>query len=864
MEKYGMMKRKRTDFINNYRSKQTCSTVDQRESDWDRCQDGFDRVIISQAQKSSSTKVLSNSNKKSKAKLLSFEKVASQDDNVNITWSSSSDDDDDDIRPLVFESPDTSPEPKKKLIRPSINSTVLKDGTSNTHGFGLATKQLISLSQNHNSEGSEFLISDYESASDEEDDDDDDGNKDQSTQQMSDSYSISSMSSSQISNSLPSIIDNKNASPRKGSNLLNMLKQQMKSPETTEEDNPLDSAKKKSKFIRGGLADRLQKLISRERSSIAMWKHRMQDLKNDVTTQASSKAVTVSLQKVQFHHGLYVCECLDVSNNEDTKQSRLHVLFSTSTAKQCHIAQGSIVTIYPPWQRLNLPSYTEPVLLCTHYCRLVGQETEAETQAHTSHQTTRKKMLFDSLPSVDSVMARPILEEVSIQEVRPIIVEDEVSDSILDSIADSGHSLHGMYIRATVQRVCRYNINQNEQLNNIVKTIQRWSLLLQDIRGVFCEVQLPDGCHGEDTWKQCFDGEGKTFIFKGAKVSQRTNRSRSVRLFSMLDSMWPPSDEILARFNSQSESSQRINSLPAPNFCYILTIESQQGSLKMSKKQHTIYKPTAICKLKRTGNWATRISIYAKVVHVTPASTDRQVLKRISITDVSLQDGCQGKVNGDSSEHKACDVTCFAYRCLLVEPSCVVETDLTTSHMLLFKDIFVENDGSMHADNYSRMLKVDKPQMHEELKHISVHLCPLEVNSNQHDLVSVQGKIIGVDESSAYHWPLCEQCGSDKLHAVASLNETFYCEVCQQNFVSTATRMFLEVYIKCESVEKAQIKLQLQQLSIERILPPITPEIKLQGFDLQSIMGKSIGPINAIVREISAVPKQFMLEEIEI
>ncbi|XP_071958827.1 DNA repair-scaffolding protein-like [Antedon mediterranea] len=826
------MKRKRSDCVTKLRSKQNCLSAD---DSWDRCQDGFDPDIILEGQRSSARKSV-GSKKGLKSKLLSNARIGNQQD-VDISWSSSEDDSDSaDALPLVFE----SPERPKTSFRSTCHDEISSEDQP--------PKQvvMVKVQSSQASQASELLISDYESTEESDASEEVEEFKQISnTPQVSETYSIGSISSSLPSSSVTSSGENKTAMSKKGSNLINLMKQQIKSPQTeTDEIEPLDSAKKKSKYLRGGLAERLQKLISRERSSVAMWNHHVAD-----KAKASGTALTVCVQKINISRGIYVSECIDTS---DSDHAVLHVLFSTSTARQLCIAEGSIVTIYPPWQRLNLPTHSEPILLCTHYCQLVGQD--STNVPSTSTQTTRRKMTFDTWPSDDKSAVRPVLEEVTIQPVKSLNEDDQASDSILDSIADSsGHSTKGMCIRATVQRVCCYNSPTNDK-PDCTFNIQ-WFMLLQDIRGVFCEMYLPDDCHHSDSWKEYLNAEGETLIFKGAKVLQRTKRSRSSRLFSMLDSMWPPSDKILpASFNSQSDSEQASHIMPAPSFCYVLKLDSD--IITKSNKQHVIYRSSTECNLNTVSSLSPRISLYSKVLYSTCTSTDKHVLKRIYLTDLSL-----GK--GHRSECDTADINCFAYRCLLLDASCVVESNLI-GHVFMFKDVFLEN-GELYADKYSRIVRVDNPCVYEEYENVDVHLQPLHADTNQFELVLIQGEVIGADESSAYQWSVCGQCGSDKLCASSSsINDQFYCQTCKMNITSTDLKMYLEVYIRCAAVKQAQVKVQLLQSSIEKILPPITPEVRSQGFDMQSIMGKQLGPISAIVRNTSEHPNQFILEEIKI
>ncbi|KAJ8395929.1 hypothetical protein AAFF_G00026370 [Aldrovandia affinis] len=135
--------------------------------------------------------------------------------------------------------------------------------------------------------------------------------------------------------------------------------------------SPEDSAKKKKKFLSGGLAERLSRLQCRQRSAISFWRH--QSISDNKTPAAGKVGVLVlKLLSVWEDCSMRVAMCQGASASFSTPM--LLVLFSRDTAAHLVPSPGDTVHVYPPWQKLLMEGESNPVLLNTHFSQKVLED----------------------------------------------------------------------------------------------------------------------------------------------------------------------------------------------------------------------------------------------------------------------------------------------------------------------------------------------------------------------------------------------------------------------------------------------------------------------------------------------------------
>ncbi|XP_075439557.1 DNA repair-scaffolding protein-like, partial [Ascaphus truei] len=119
---------------------------------------------------------------------------------------------------------------------------------------------------------------------------------------------------------------------------------------------PEDSAKKRKKFLRGGLAERLSHLQNRERSAISFWRHQCE---SDCKMPLGVKSGVLMLKIIEVHEecSMQVAVCQQLTNfpNAETSSTSdsdaaatLKVLFTRQTAAHLKGGQHDIIHIHPP------------------------------------------------------------------------------------------------------------------------------------------------------------------------------------------------------------------------------------------------------------------------------------------------------------------------------------------------------------------------------------------------------------------------------------------------------------------------------------------------------------------------------------
>ncbi|XP_033625570.1 DNA repair-scaffolding protein-like isoform X1 [Asterias rubens] len=642
------------------------------EQGWQRCQSGFDGVITKEEEERRGLHQLKS--RGAKRFSLSSTKPAQEGSSLDIDWSSSSESLSD-VEPLQQEPLSTEHHKrashKKRTIRKARCKTRFHQGAKLgrlelaageeddldivedleegggkrgvSQGDGSKTTSMTEQGQPtlEEKKSSQIHISDYDSPSE------DQFNLASSSQQGSSSLHISDHSPTPQ----PSPVQSPSKeSPRTGTELLKRLKLPERTPDkegaTGGPSGGGDSGKKKKKFVRGGLAEDLQRVMNREKSSMAFWSHRTID--TAATNQSPALDLLVlSLEEVR---GLFITRCQMQPLTSEVNEETL-VLFSQANGRQLKLGLGSRVRVHPPWQKLTLPDYKQPVILCTYFCQSVEDGTEG------GEQTGNQASLFPNMMSGPSLgeqlrplqlfQPRPIPAQTTtkstLQSVLPQSTEapkGQVSDSFLDSIAQTGmYSSAGMCVVATFHRVYHRRCLPEATLASRkflshshavpAKHSTQWTLLIQDSQGVFCELQVTLAGTGEEDeeeeWRRCLrHGERKTFVFSGLKVMRRVNRTRSPGLFSLIDSMWSPCEGTTCQTDTESQDSKSQGLVAPQSFCYILGVQTLKNSIR-EEGTHRVripYREPVINTLgeieKMSDISNQRVACYAKLVYAHP------------------------------------------------------------------------------------------------------------------------------------------------------------------------------------------------------------------------------------------------------
>jgi len=126
----------------------------------------------------------------------------------------------------------------------------------------------------------------------------------------------------------------------------------------------------------------------------------------------------------------------------------------------------------------------------------------------------------------------------------------------------------------------------------------------------------------------------------------------------------------------------------------------------------------------------------------------------------------------------------------------------------------------------------------------------------------VEGVVIGVDEESACCWLVCGTCENADITIKQKASPQFFCSSCDVAVNSPKTKTHLAVFVKVKSFPEAHVRVALQQSSIDKLLP-VRYQDNDQGYDIEDVLDKQLGPMSCYVTE-QQDRSSFCLEEIPI
>ncbi|XP_030650872.1 DNA repair-scaffolding protein isoform X4 [Nomascus leucogenys] len=497
---------------------------------------------------------------------------------------------------------------------------------------------------------------------------------------------------------------------------------------------PENSAKKK--LLRGGLAERLNGLQNRERSSISLWRHQCISYQKTLSGRKYG-VLTVKILELHEECAMQVAMCEQLSGSPATSLSRsvasrpgagLKVLFTKETAGYLRGRPQDIVRIFPPWQKLIIPNGSCPVILNTYFCEKVVAKEESEKTCEvycpdiplprrsiSLAQMFVIKGLTNNSPEIQVVRSGVATTGTAWthghKEAKQCIPTDTpLRDSLLDVVESQGAALWpGAGVRVVVQRV--YSLpsrdstrgQQGASSGHTDPAGTRACLLVQDACGMFGEVHL------EFTMSKARQLEGKSCSLVGMKVLQKVTRGRTAGIFSLIDTLWPPA--IPLKTPGRDQPCEEIKThLPPPALCYILTAHPNLGQIDIIDEDpiYKLYQPPVTRCLRdilQMNDLGTRCSFYARVIYQRPQLKSLLLLEQreiwLLVTDVTLQT----KEESDPRLPK----TLLVY----VAPLCVLGSEVLEAlagaapHSLFFKDALRDQGRIVCAER--TVLLLQKP-----------------------------------------------------------------------------------------------------------------------------------------------------------
>nr|XP_032655973.1 DNA repair-scaffolding protein isoform X2 [Chelonoidis abingdonii] len=674
---------------------------------------------------------------------------------------------------------------------------------------------------------------------------------------------------------------------------------------------PEDSAKKR-KLLRGGLAERLNRLQNRERSAISFWKHQCV---SEYKTSSGGKSGVLIVKILEVHEEctIQVALCQHFgqlsadSSSEDVvvdTEPRVKVLFTKETAAYLKGGPQDIVHIYPPWQKLLLHNENVPVIMNTYFSQKILLKDHAEVKDRTRcpeklhirrnvislAQIFRLNDLRDSLPqesAVNQVACTNVITPKTVQtNSNPesklhSFALSVPNDSLLEVVESQGAvGWKEVQVQVVVQRAyylpsregfrCQLQGNNpiryatpilNSDLPNV-----RLCLLVQDAYGMFSEVQLQTLCFSEDIEQHSRRWEGKSCTLVGIRILQRTTRGRALGLFSLIDSLWPPLVPLKVPGQSQDCETIKTN-LPPPSFCYILTAQPDPRHVNIGEEGQisNFYLPPTIRSLKeilQVGDFNQRCSFWAQVIYrrlqVKCSVSVGQREFWLFVTDFALQSGAK-----DNCGTPKTVPVYFASSCVLGEK--VMEALGNVSHcVIFFKDALQKNGRIICVER--TILSLQKPLLYTaaeaDFSELTspVKLDELDSTTQANSICTVRGTISGVNKNTAFSRPTCNRCGNGKLEQHPQDRGSYYCSLCSQMVILPVLKMQLEVFLHCPSRPHCTVKVKLLQKTISSVL--IASSSEDGSYEVKSVLGKEVGLLNCYVQSVTNHPSCVVLEEI--
>ncbi|XP_054564397.1 DNA repair-scaffolding protein isoform X3 [Eptesicus fuscus] len=444
-----------------------------------------------------------------------------------------------------------------------------------------------------------------------------------------------------------------------------------------------------------------------------------------------------------------------------------------------------------------------------------------------------------------------------------------LSDSLLDTVESQGAATwSGAGVPVVVQRVyflpCRCQQGGGSAAPPSSDTPSlRVCLLVQDAYGMFGEV------HSEGTALKDRRLEGQSCRLAGMKVLQKATRGRTAGLFSLIDTLWPPVVPLKAPGHGQA--CEEVNTHLPPSFCYVLAAHPQLGQIDIIEDPVSkLYQPPVPCSLReilQTDDLGTRCSFYARVIYQRPLLSSLLLLEQreiwLMVTDVTLQ--------VQEENHSGFPRTLP----VCVTPSCVLGREVleelakAAPHSFFFRDALRDQGRIVCGER--TVLLLPKPTLdvasgaHSCELPGPVRLDGLDSVTQANCICSVQGTVTAVDEGTAFSWPVCDRCGSERLKQSPqdSHRGAFSCANCSRVVTAPVLRRHLRVFLACPARPRCTVRVKLMQSSISALLSSAAGEDG--GYEVKSVIGKEVGLLSCFVQSVATHPTSCLgLEEIEL
>lgn len=614
---------------------------------------------------------------------------------------------------------------------------------------------------------------------------------------------------------------------------------------------PFDSSKKRRcKDIKGGLVEQLRKVISRERSDVAFWKHSLDEESNELTDDNPGEDwPSLVLKVVQVHNdvSLSVLTCSTLGKTSKA----VSVVLPHGTMAGHAIENGDILQVHSPFRKFNVKGLEAPVILCAYFVRVItrffkgnadvchdldsfqnviqtagsqpiSSDRSDTTSVHsakqadkaTTHMATEFCKLCDSSQPV-SFSARVIKSSLSTRKC-PTDLRIEGGGSIIESFVK--------------------NCKETEKQERLCL-----SLILEDVHGQIAVLTSPlvDGeiselCNNNEL-------EGKSMIFRQAIF-------KGVKSISFN----PIISTCLQRLPLKAKDDVFLG-----DFYYVfsdcqgtcISLESMQISLACEESEmHPV-----------PNNRFQRFSFYAQCGCVLPGihHEDPSSEGSFSICFIKCKDNAGEQLNSTDGSILTCVEklpTCYI-------PECVTSSFLEKRNVFFLQDLLQNVETKQYLlDELSKVTliqsrprtEIDKAcnmqsygvKMVEEgimatlvVDRPLLLLKRLSLDCVTNSLALVEGEISGIIEESAMFWTACNSCGQEAANPV--IQQKFFCTSCRK-VADSKFCVQLEIVLCCENIPGVEVTVKLLE---KRVLDYLPMEITegFSGYDVECIIGRKFG-----------------------
>ncbi|KAK4327642.1 hypothetical protein Pmani_001897 [Petrolisthes manimaculis] len=589
---------------------------------------------------------------------------------------------------------------------------------------------------------------------------------------------------------------------------------------------------------------------------------------------------------------------------------------------------GDTAKVYSPWQTLDLPAHDVPVLFTSYFTLTKAPQKYKEHQRrrtiHDDHTKTLRHTVLctwtckcssdeNMLPSMCEARYSATTQGGPSHGHRdPLMTVPSTFTTITDTPEDPQPQAgsHTWTVMEGIERCggasdvpvsLTTRVHRSISHRASVGEIENWELVCQDATGVFCTIKVPNRPLAKQL-SDVLEGQGCTHTLTHLTILNRLTNTQNPGLFSLISSLHSSYQEAVS-----GDPSLRPLLRPPQTSCYCFTVTL--GSTCLPPCQEEVVIPLFLpswslqqaFQVRRDGQ---RGQLSLHILYMVDSflyvmdHTNTNHHEEASNTHASNQEDNSVITNteGEVDSHESKDSVAgnkrsasstnesSAVRRLIVTnrsslPEWIPEQG-TVMQRAVLKDAVVWR-GNVIIDEYTCIHKEEEESVKEQLSLVTLVkvLSSLSSFTQQHDLTIVSGTIMKIDADSAYTWPTCPKCGSDKVNEVvcggagkegaqrrSQSTMGVDCSVCGVR-ASTPTQGYsMEVWIGCRPhIENADVKVKLYQRTIEKLLNTCSTASD-EGYDVESLVGLSVGPLVCVLQTVSrhkqsTSPIQYFLLE---